>query len=138
MDAMRDALKQKRMSYSPPPPAADPSPADGAPEQEGSDLKDLVQSLSEDQKAELLGLLQKDAGQGESDSKVETGAASDDESKAVDDEISEQDQGDDSDDIAMSMLDSKAKMGQEGVQPRNLGERVRMAMAQKLKGKGKL
>jgi hypothetical protein len=44
--------------------------------------------------------------------KVETGDASDDEKSAIDDEMNEQGEGDDSDDIAMSMLDSKAKMAQ--------------------------
>ena len=43
-----------------------------------------------------------------------------------------------SDQIALSMLDSRDKHGMAPSKPRNLGERMRGALAAKLKGKGKL
>lgn len=43
-----------------------------------------------------------------------------------------------SDEIAMSMLDSRDKHGTAPSKPRNLGERMRAGIAAKLKGKGKL
>ncbi len=59
-------------------------------------------------------------------------------------DLEEQDEHDagmssnESDDIAKSMLDSRSTGANPITQPRNLGERMRMNLASKLKGKGKI
>lgn len=136
MDAMRDALKSKR--------SGGMLMAEAGPEASGGGMSDLVQSLSDDQKRDLMQALVASSGSegGTSPSDIEKGQPSDEERSKIEAKMGDEGPGvpeEESDDIAMSMLDSKSKMpGAENAQPRNLGERVKLGLAAKLKGKGKL
>jgi hypothetical protein len=144
MSAMMDAIKQKRGGA--PALAIEAAPTDDGGGDQNQDLKALVASLSDDQKSQLMDMLSQDAGDETSASDIEKGAPSDEEhskiaAKMADD--SAEDDGDDDssemDEIGKSMLSSSdiAQAG-NGRQPRNLGERVRMNLAEKLKAKGKI
>ncbi len=116
------------------------------------DLHGLVASLSDGEKHKLKSILSNDSGD-KSQAIAKGGPSSQEDAKvksAIDDENNEtalqerEEQapgapGHDSDDIALSMLDSRHLGGNppEG-KPRNLGERMKMSLAAKLKGKGKI
>lgn len=140
MSAMLDALKQKRAGGMNGPSQSSPMNDQGGDKLQ--DLKALVDSLSPDQKEELQGLLAESAegsemGDGSNEMQIPNGAPSSDERSKVQ---AKMDGGslseDDSDDIAASMTDRR--YANENTQPRNLGERMKMSLASKLKGKGKL
>lgn len=112
----------------------------------GKDLHGLVASLSDSEKHQLKGILNTDNTQS-----IMKGGASSDEKGKIAQESSKQDQMNemadqadpmqsaDSDEIAKSMLDSR-HMGSNAPtgKPRNLGERMKMGIASKLKAKGKI
>lgn len=116
------------------------------------DLHGFVASLSEGDKHQLKGILAKDGG-GKNEMAIAKGGASTEEQGKIQEamakgnqesdleEKQEHDTGmssNDSDDIAKSMLDSRSTGSNPITQPRNLGERMRMGLASKLKSKGKI
>lgn len=141
MDSMLSAIKAKRQGLGG---AAvdEKTMLNQSPEQEGSGLQGLIEQLSPDQKMELMQLLQQD--QSNSSEDIESGAPSKNEQKIVEAKAAqEQSIGEmpeeESDAIAMSMIDRNSlQKAEAGVKPRGLGDRAKMAMAQNLKGKGKL
>lgn len=147
MDPMRAALAQKRKMSSPPPDMDEgyedqkQTPESG----ENGGLKQLVASLSDDQKNELMSLLKAETTDESAD--IAKGEPSQDERQAIDAQMAKDDaesaaedkgEADESDDIAMSMLDHNSMNAQPGTQPRNLSERVKMSLASKLRSKGKI
>lgn len=142
MDSMLSAIKQRRgggrqMGM------GEEMPAQGASMQEQSaapDMQGLVASLSPEQKQELLMLLsQPQQGEG-----IEKGAPSSEETAAINEEMQAgesdaQAGSEQSDEIAKSMLDRNSlEKAEAGTKPRGLGDRAKMYMAKKLKGKGKI
>lgn len=123
-------------------------------EDKSADQKDLhgfVSSLSDDEKSKLKSLLDKDAS-----SEIQKGGPSTNEKSLIQSAIKQEDQSnaleqqdledrhpdagvseEQSDEIGKSMLERKHMSGDVG-KPRNLGERARMAIANKLKAKGKI
>lgn len=144
MNSMMAAIKAKRggkpnESYEEVEVEEKPMMSSEKPEK-GIDLNGLVSSLDEAQKQELLSLLTEQAeGEGED---VEKGGASPNEKKIIAQKASEEEEGlseDESDSIAMSMVDRQAeRMNDSGAKPRNLSERAKMYMAKNLKQKGKM
>ncbi len=117
------------------------------------DLHGFVASLSEGDKHQLKGILAKDGSAGKNEQHIAKGGASTEEQGKIQEAMSKgnkeadlEDADDhdssmsanDSDDIAKSMLDSRSTGANPITQPRNLGERMRMNLASKLKGKGKI
>ncbi len=111
------------------------------------DLHGLVASLSPDEKHSLKTILNSDKGSQEiakggasTEEKGKIQAAMDEEnSESALEEQNEQQPGQSSDDIALSMLDSRHTGANPPTEkPRNLGERMKMSLASKLKGKGKI
>ena len=115
------------------------------------DLHGIASSLNDGEKAKLKGILDthldksvqiaKGGSSSEEDGKVKS--AMDKENQETDlQEQQENSSGSaihDSDDIAKSMLDSKHLSDNPApMKPRNLGERMKMTLAAKLKGKGKI
>lgn len=112
----------------------------------GKDLQGIVASLTDNEKHQLKGMLNVDNSQA-----IAKGNPSSDEKAKIAQESSKQDQMNDmsqqndpmqsadSDEIAKSMLDSR-HMGSNAPtgKPRNLGERMKMGIASKLKAKGKI
>lgn len=140
MNPMQSAIKGKRMMGKEMP--QEEAPPDQAGGQE-LDLESLVAALSPEQKTELMGLIQESdqdpmaVEKGEPTSE-ETGKIeaqmSDDGGEGADEPASE-----DSDEIAMGMLDNRQKSGGGmDAKPRNLGERMRQGLATQLKAKGKI
>lgn len=110
----------------------------------------LVDALSEDQKQQLLAMLVKDQASGPAEAgdteSIAKGAPGPGEMEALADEaegegigMADLGEGHESEDeIAESMISSADKMrADKGVKPRNLGERVKVGLASKLKQKGK-
>ncbi len=122
--------------------ADDPKDAGG----ESKDLHGLVASLSHSEKQNLKTLLDADTKGAEG---IAKGAPSSEEKGHIQEAMGKEDQTNqaidhedglgepDSDDLAMSMLDSRDK-SMPTHKPKNLGERMRMNLASKLKGKGKI
>lgn len=163
MNPMADALKKKRMGLVDM--SAPEGHMDGSDEGHGGkDLLGMVASLSEQERGKLKDILSA-AGTGneqgiakgdpssEEQMKIQQQVgldkakvqASDNSGAEPGDEAAEAEvnpdpahQSDQSDDIAKSMLDSKYNNGPITAPPRNLGERMKNAVATKLKGKGKL
>lgn len=142
MDSMLSAIKAKRgggNSMADQNTMMDKSP-DG--QQGPSEMKGLIESLDDSQKQELMMLLSNEAAQKNND--VEKGAPTSNEKQIIEKQAAEENQEgelpmEQSDDIAMSMIDRDSlRKAESNVKPRGLGDRARMAMAQKLKGKGKL
>ena len=117
------------------------------------DLHGFVASLSEGDKHQLKGILAKDGGAGKNEQHIAKGGASTEEQGKIQEamakgnqesDLEEKEEHDggmsahDSDDIAKSMLDSRSMGSNPITQPRNLGERMRMNVASKLKSKGKI
>jgi len=115
------------------------------------DLHGIAASLNDGEKTKLKSILDshldksmaiaKGGSSSEEDGKVKS--AMDKENKETDlEEQQENSSGSavhDSDDIAKSMLDSKHLSDNPPTEkPRNLGERMKMSLAAKLKGKGKI
>lgn len=114
------------------------------------DLHGFVASLSDGDKHQLKSILAKDGG-GKNEQHIAKGGASTEEQGKIQDAIGKENQNsdleeaqegkmspNDSDDIAKSMLDSRSLGSNPITQPRNLGERMRMSLASKLKSKGKV
>ncbi len=112
------------------------------------DLHGFVASLSEGDKHQLKGILAKDATGGKNEQHIAKGGASTEEQSKIEGTMAEENKETDleeqqehgvsanqSDDIAKSMLDSRSA---SITQPRNLSERMKMSLASKLKGKGKI
>jgi hypothetical protein len=105
------------------------------------DMQGLVESLSDEQKAQLMGLLQQDMSEKPADGPaLEKGSAGPGEEQEVA-QMAMEDQGDEheSEDEIMESMISSADKGrvEQDVKPRNLAERMKMNLASKLKGKGK-
>lgn len=107
-------------------------------------LHSFVSGLSDDQKNKLQMILEKS---GHDEQKIAQGHPSSEERGKIAEqmsleggapEIEAQEPDDESDEIGKSMLDSKFTGGNPPTKPRNLGERVKMAISSKLKAKGKL
>ena len=115
------------------------------------DLHGLVASLNDEEKSKLKSILDKDAS-----SEIQKGGPSTNEKSQIQAAIKQEDQSnaleqqdtedrypgsgvseEQSDEIGKSMLERKHMSGDVG-KPRNLGERARMAIASKLKAKGKI
>jgi hypothetical protein len=147
MDSMLGAIKARRQGSQSAGmmDSGQESDMGGGEQAPGAEMQGLVAQLSPEQKTHLLELLVQEAkgsegvdkgeASGAERAEVAAQAAEDQESEADGSELS----GDESDDIAMSMVDPRAKQMAEGQgQPRNLSERAKMSMASKLKSKGKL
>ncbi len=141
MSAMMAAIKKKKMGMGD---HQDMGHAAQHADDSGKDLHGLVQSLSHSEKQNLKTLLDADSKGAEQISK---GHASSEEKGHIQEAISKENsmndledaEGHDSDDIAKSMLDSKHMSDTLPMdKPRNLGERMKMSLATKLKGKGKI
>lgn len=111
------------------------------PQGESSGLKGLVAALDESQKAQLLKMLVSDqASEGEDAPELEKGGMGPGESQELEEYVSEMEPEEDhesEDELAESMISSADKSrAEQGVKPRNLGERMRVGLANKLKKKG--
>ena len=112
----------------------------------------LVEALLDEHRFSYeLDAISKDRlGDGKNEQSIAKGGASSDEQAKIQDAISkennessleesqEQSFGDHEDDIAKSMLDSRHLGGNPPTNPRNLGERMKINLASKLKAKGKI
>lgn len=154
MDPMHAAIKKRRgligdhQSMSHPSQHVDEQPADQP--QGGKDLHGIVASLNDSEKSQLKNILS-----GDNTQAIQKGGPSSEERGKIAQESSKQNQMQDmedmsddrgnavdpidSDEIAKSMLDSR-HMGSNAPtgKPRNLGERMKMGIASKLKAKGKI
>lgn len=112
------------------------------------DLHGFVAGLSEGDKHQLKSILANDATGGKNEQHIAKGGASTEEQSKIEGSMAEENKetgleeeqehgisGNQSDDIAKSMLDSRSA---NITQPRNLSERVKMSLSNKLKGKGKI
>ena len=149
MDAMYSAIKSRRGGLlNDQEENAHQMPVDQAPKPKADGLQTLVETLSDDQKTQLLSLLVKDQGaQASSEGKsspvdakqIEKGGMGPGEQQEVD-EMIDNDLGDgheSEDQIANSMISSSDQMrSARGDSPRNLGERMKFDLAKKLKNKG--
>lgn len=140
MDAMYSAIKGRRggLLNDQEENAGQEMPEMPQQKKEGGDLKSLVSSLSDDQKMQLLGILMKDQGMGNTKVEIEKGGMGPGEEAELADESDLEGEGHESEEqIAESMLSSADKMrASQGAAPRNLGERMKMGLANKLKKKG--
>lgn len=148
MDAMRLALKQKRMGSDHKGMGLmhehedEEHPAHHeAKEEKGLDLHSLVASLSPEQKSELMEMLSSEEGEEGSEETssvaIQKGAASSEEKARIHEKMSSEP----SEDTDLAMLDGdRATMHRvdKGVAPTGLGQRAKMAAAQRLKAKGKV
>ena len=134
MDAMYDAIKKRR--------GGPGEIGESAPEK-GADLLGFVAALSDEEKGALKMLLDK----GSASQDIQKGGPSTEESAAIEGAIAEENEENalvdaeddvDSDAIGASMLDSRFTGAGPMPKPRNLGERVKTGIAQKLKSKGKI
>ncbi len=140
MDPMMMAIKKKRGSSVHTEDYSDPREEMSQPSASGGGLHEFVAGLNDQEKMQLKSILDKS---NNSSAEITKGGPSSNEQQKIAEKSSEEDDmneisEDEHDDIGMSMLDHKSKMDQPGTQPRNLGERVRMDIASKLKHKGKL
>lgn len=146
MDPMMSAMKarrggQQQMQSNP---GADMEMAEGGQPQ-GQQMGDLVTMLSPEQKAELMELLAQDI-QSSEQGDVSAGDPSMEEKGEMREKFSGQDgpdeesaPSDQSDDIAMSMIDRNSLMKADaGAKPSGLGDRAKMYAAKKLQSKGKM
>lgn len=157
MNPMMDAIKKKKAGLVSSSHEGTHLNTTEHPDSKGPDashLHQLVAGLSDGEKSQLKTILDKSDSAGKTAMDIQKGGPSthekqaiqaqsqkDDQMNAMDDEQNEHmddPSGQSSDDIGMSMLDHKSKTGDPAIQPRNLGERVKMGIAQKLKAKGKL
>lgn len=144
MDGMLGAIKNKRggllndqeENAHQPPQESKPS--------KGPDMQGLVQSLSDDQKNQLLSLLVKDQSQDQPDgqmdnTQIQQGEMGPGEEAELGQEAMDDGSEHESEDQIMESMTSSADKGrvEQGANPRNLGERVKMNLAKKLKDKGK-
>lgn len=135
MDAMHAAVKSRRAQK----PGLMEEP-EGEAQESGGGMAELLAKLSPEQKEELKGLLADDEGSEEQaveGSKIAKGAASSEEKSQINKKMQEE-SGDESDDIQLSMVDRRHADMPEGTKPKNLGERAKMAAAQRLRAKGKI
>lgn len=106
---------------------------------DGLDMKSLIQALSPEQKSQLLSLLVgggKSAEKTATPEKIEEGAMGPGEEAEIEQSLG--DGHETEDEIAESFLASSDKMrADRGDKPRNLSERVKFGLANKLKNKGK-
>lgn len=137
MNPMYSAIKARRGGL-----LEDDEPMqEGAPQESGGvDMKSLVNALSSEQKAQLLSLL---VGKGAeapqakpSDSMaIEKGGMGPGEKEEIEEDLGDGHESED--EIAESLVANSDKMRAErGDKPRNLGERMRFGLANKLKKKG--
>lgn len=139
MDPMLGALKARRkgtglLDEESPKMAADMK------DEGKSDLKEMVMSMSPEDKMALLQMLQSDM---KADPMaIQKGGQSPGEKMEIEMAMNEEGMDDDNeseDEIMESMISSADKTRAEnGSKPRNLGERVKMNLASKLKSKGKV
>ncbi len=113
----------------------------------GHGLHEFVAGLNDQQKNDLKSILDKS---GKGAQEIAKGGPSSHEKEMISKEAQSENEtnqmeqaehqqpGGDSDDIAMSMLDHNSKNVEPGQKPRNLGERMKFSLAEKLKQKGKL
>ncbi len=140
MSAMIDAIKKRRGGGMMPQMDQDHASGDGE-----VDLHGLIAGLSDDEKASLQQILSED--KGDQSQAIAKGGPSSEEKMKIKGSIDQENQMHaaddasedvDSDAIGKSMLDSR-DMGANPIQePRNLGERMRMSVSNKLKAKGKI
>lgn len=143
MDAMYSAIQKRRGGglLEEESMVEDEAPAPG--EGQGGGLKGLVAALDQGQRQELLQLLVKDQGANDRSPEIEVeGAMGPGEEFELERESGEtpMERGshESEDEIMESMVSSADKSrADQGTKPRNLGERVKMDLAKKLKGKGK-
>lgn len=113
--------------------------AGGTP-QDAEGLKGLVSSLDESQKALLLNMLVKDQSASQDAPAIEQGKAGPGEEMEVEEYVSsmEPEEGHESEEEIMESMISSADKSRaaDGVKPRNLGERMKVGLANKLKKKG--
>lgn len=140
MNSMLSAIKARRGA-----PQGGMMESEQPEQQQAAPMQDLVSSLDPQQKQELMALLAEDQGQSMGDeSGIEKGAMGmgekkEIEAKAMSDAEGSELSADDSDSIAMSMTDRNASRRVDaGAKPIGLGDRAKMEMAKKLKGKGKM
>ena len=104
------------------------------------EMKGLVASLDESQKSMLLKMLVKDQSASENAPNLERGGMGPGEEMGIEEFVSEfePEEGHESEDEIMeSMISSADKTrADQGTKPRNLGERVNIGLANKLKKKG--
>lgn len=143
MDPMMSALKQKRGGLL----NDGEENAHQMPEEKnsgGMDMKSLVGALSQDQKSQLLSLLvsgndggnKAHPGKAPNISDIEQGGMSPGEQSDIEESLGDGHESEDQ--IAESMIASSDKnRAAGGDKPRNLGERMKFGLANKLKNKGK-
>lgn len=102
----------------------------------GGEMKSLLSQLSDEQKSELMGLLEADMDQASADPRaIEKGAMGPGEREDLAESVEAGELGGDhetEEDIMNSMVSTSDEMRDK---PRNLGDRVRMEMSKKLKMK---
>lgn len=137
-NSMLSAIQARRGGAGAPSPEMPQRQAQGGEEQ-GEGMTDLVGMLNPDQKSELLQLLTQEQEGGDD---IQKGGASSNEKREIAAKASESGSGlseDESDDIALGMVDRGTSQRLDaGAKPRELGDRAKMYAAKKLKGKGKL
>lgn len=143
MDSMLNAIRNKRQSTGE---SVDTKTMMGkSPESESDDggtgMQDLLTSLTDEQKTELKMLL--DQEQSADVSQVEKGGPSKNEERIIakkaleDNESADKEMEEEGDDIALSMIDRNSlQKAEQGIKPRDLGDRAKMMAAQRLKQKG--
>lgn len=144
MSAMIDAIKKRRgLGGGHPHGGHEGQSEEGG----GADLHALIAGLSHEEKSNLQQILSEDMGNA---SEITKGAPSSEEHKKIgeaigkENEMNAAEEGEeeienaDSDAIGKSMLDSRDMGSNPITEPRNLGERMRMSVTNKLKAKGKL
>lgn len=125
MDAMKDALKQKRFGKMGP---ADQAPQEEmAPEQEGGEgMAQLVAQLTPEQKQELLQLLSTEA---EGSDGVQEGAPTSDEQAAIEAKMAEEP----SEETDEALAGDARSMPEK---PRNMGERAMLYAKSRMSKRG--
>ncbi len=142
MDAMHSAIKQRRNGLLSDAPVEQAPTTPGEPGVGGSkpeEMAGLVKMLSNDQKQMLLQMLAKDI-QGVNTAEIEQEGAPGPGEEMELAEYSMDDEGghESEEEIMESMISSADKSrASNGAKPRNLGERVKMNLASKLKDKKK-
>lgn len=106
------------------------------------DMQGLVESLKPEQKQQLLAMLVKDQAQGPDESNpaaIQEGAMGKGEMAELEQGAMDDEDGHESEEQIMESMVSSADStrADQGATPRNLGERVKMNLATKLKNKGK-
>jgi hypothetical protein len=131
MNSMLDAIKAKRMGSMAP--KEEMAMEQGAPQDAG--LKDLITSLSEEQKMQLMEMLVKDVKSEQKPNAVAQGAPSSEEQGRIDEMIAEQGEEPETDDEE-KFADAYLEQNPASGNGKGLGDKVRAQIMSKFKSKG--